>query len=494
MGPVSATGRSMMASLQQAMQKGMPTDQAIAYVKSMAQQGVAPLTDLYAMLNQFQRLKQPQAQAPQTPPTIKDQINMAAQQRAAQDAMMGQGLGAVNAGSMENPQFAGGGIVAFSNGGSSNSVFETTGAPISRFTDITEGEFLSPGEEEEFDKLIDLQRNVFSSPYVDSASLNLWERNKDRYKQLLAKREAGKRSDIAARSEAATAAEAKRRGITLSAKPAAAAAPAAVTGKGTPAPSAALLGGAGTDFAPARKILGDLRTGLQTEAGKTADERIAETAALQEKYGIGEAGKKRGEYLTKREAEAEQDLSRDKRLALAQAGFAMAEAASRRGRDRTGFLGAAAIGGTQGAKLYQAALKENRAIKDKIQDNRFALDQANEMIKAGNIEKGTALAREAQANLRALDQARAQTELSIAEFTGRERGADRRLGAQLASQKERYAQAAQIQREKLLSDLLESGALGSDPDEISKKLAGIFSAFSGKGGTLSGTIEDIEEE
>lgn len=491
MGPVSATGRSMMASLQQAMQKGMPTDQAIAYVKSMAQQGVAPLTDLYAMLNQFQRLKQPQAQAPQTPPTIKDQINMAAQQRAAQDAMMGQGLGAVNAGSMENPQFAGGGIVAFQDGGFLENLGEaytaqSMAAPVNPMArEISLAGIPLETIVPEFEKAL----AEGNTEKADTLAIALSRTEKGRALEL------GVRNKIAQQRRAAEDAARKESalGFVKGTKPPAAA-PAAVTGKGTPAPSAALLGGAGTDFAPARKILGDLRTGLETEAGKTADERIAEMAALQEKYGIGEAGKKRGEYLTKREAEAEQDLSRDKRLALAQAGFAMAEAASRRGRDRTGFLGAAAIGGTQGAKLYQAALKENRAIKDKIQDNRFALDQANEMIKAGNIEKGTALAREAQANLRALDQARAQTELSIAELTARERGADRRLGAQLASQKERYAQAAQIQREKLLSDLLESGALGSDPDEISKKLSAMFGAFSGKGGTLSGTIEDIEEE
>ena len=33
-GPVSGTGRAMMASLQQAIQKGMPPDQAVQYVKS----------------------------------------------------------------------------------------------------------------------------------------------------------------------------------------------------------------------------------------------------------------------------------------------------------------------------------------------------------------------------------------------------------------------------------------------------------------------------
>ena len=112
-GPVSGTGRAMMASLQQAIQKGMPPDQAIQYVKSMATQGVAPLTDLYAMMNQFQRLKQQPVQAPQTPPTIRDQLNMAEQQQAQQQMAMQQGLGGLPAPAMEQAQFAGGGIVAF---------------------------------------------------------------------------------------------------------------------------------------------------------------------------------------------------------------------------------------------------------------------------------------------------------------------------------------------------------------------------------------------
>ena len=137
----------MMASLQQAMQKGMPPDQAIQYVKSMATQGIAPLADLYAMMKQFERLKQQQVRPPQTPPTIRDQLNMM-EQMQAQGGMpqqmpgggpqmpqggppqgmppqmpqqmppqMAQGLGSMNAGAMENPSFAGGGIVAFQEGG-----------------------------------------------------------------------------------------------------------------------------------------------------------------------------------------------------------------------------------------------------------------------------------------------------------------------------------------------------------------------------------------
>ena len=76
MGPVSSTGRAMMSSLKQAMAKGMPLDQALAYVKSLATQGVAPLSDLYVMMLQAQKLQQPRAQAPQTPPTVRDNLNI----------------------------------------------------------------------------------------------------------------------------------------------------------------------------------------------------------------------------------------------------------------------------------------------------------------------------------------------------------------------------------------------------------------------------------
>lgn len=117
MGPVSGTGRAMMASLNNAVERGMPVDQAIAYVKSMAKDGVAPLVDLYALLNQYQRMQQKQMQPPQTPPTIRDQVMAASQASQPMPSPMEQGLGGMNSGVMENAQFAGGGIVAFEGGG-----------------------------------------------------------------------------------------------------------------------------------------------------------------------------------------------------------------------------------------------------------------------------------------------------------------------------------------------------------------------------------------
>lgn len=104
-GPTSETARAMMASLNGAIQKGMPPDQAIAYVKSQAMSGVAPLVDLFSLVKQFERMKQPKQDMPPGG-TVREQMNQ-----------LEMGLGGLNAGTMQNPQFAGGGIIAFQEGG-----------------------------------------------------------------------------------------------------------------------------------------------------------------------------------------------------------------------------------------------------------------------------------------------------------------------------------------------------------------------------------------
>lgn len=170
-GPVSSTGRAMMASLQQAMAKGMPPDQAIQYVKSMAQQGIAPLADLYSMMKQFERLKQQQVKPPQTPPTIKDQLNILDQQQQMQAGNiqqmqapapapqpMDRGLGAIDAGKMEYPEFAGGGIVAFQEGGSTGRFYGGFGPEILDRPDRLQRNFgsINPG----IDNYADLGRGM----------------------------------------------------------------------------------------------------------------------------------------------------------------------------------------------------------------------------------------------------------------------------------------------------------------------------------------------
>lgn len=508
-GPVSGTGRAMMASLQQAIEKGMPPDQAIQYVKSMATQGVAPMADLYSMMNQFQRLKQQQVKPPQTPPTIRDQLNIMDQMQrqpgniqqmqagAPPPQAMDRGLGAIDAGRMEYPQFAGGGIVAFSNGG----------------TSTTEG--LTPQEEQELIALEGLEqesmapfalgagRREFSPVIPEGGVVSLYQNKKTRLQELRAKQAAARdRAKILAREQAVTT-EAQRRGINVTppAAPATGAgtAPPRGTGGQKP-PSAPGLGGNYDTFGKYRTEAGKLRTAAEGEANLTAMQRAQQIEKDMAAMGVGESAKRRGEYLTKREAEAEKDLASDKRMALAQAGFAMAEAASRRGRERTGFLGAAAIGGTTGTKLYQAALKENRAIKDKIQENRFALEQAQEMMKVGNYKEGAAQAREARQNLASLNQSLATNELGISQFVAGQTAQDRRLGAQLAADEKRYARASEIAQKKLMQGVLEQAPyLIKDFNKLSreeqaKAVQGLLAGFAGGTGAMTGLDAEIVGE
>lgn len=129
--------RAGMTSYQAAMSKGMPPDQAEAYTHGLDVLGILDYTNLPAVLRQFQQLKQPPAQQQPTP-NVAQQLQMMAQAKQGgglgairPDAMppgqtayappamnpMAQGLGGMNAGAMENPSFAGGGIVAFQQGG-----------------------------------------------------------------------------------------------------------------------------------------------------------------------------------------------------------------------------------------------------------------------------------------------------------------------------------------------------------------------------------------
>ena len=133
--------RAGMTSYQAAMSKGMPPDQAEAYTHGLDVLGILDYTNLPAVLRQFQQLKQPPAQQQPTP-NVAQQLQMMAQVKQGgglgairPDAMppgqtayappamnpMAQGLGGMNAGAMENPSFAGGGIVAFVEGGGAQS-------------------------------------------------------------------------------------------------------------------------------------------------------------------------------------------------------------------------------------------------------------------------------------------------------------------------------------------------------------------------------------
>ena len=392
-GPVSGTGRAMMASLQQAIQKGMPPDQAIQYVKSMATQGVAPLTDLYAMMNQFQRLKQQPVQAPQTPPTIRDQLNMAEQQQAQQQMAMQQGLGGLPAPAMEQAQFAGGGIVAFDEGGPVGDVeSEITRLEEALRTDdyIKQGSGGSLGRvmttrtmpmgyaqrleaERKLERLKSMPRpKVKAEPDFLPSGPPVKSEFKlpSNYGSPQQPAEQGAAPDIFAvpsgtrgpvtRREAPPTprTDTTSRGGIDSRVPAA------------PRVAAAPVVAAPEDISPEALIK---RTGPAAEA----------LAKWRESQGIGQADKEMATFLSDENNRLSEQFGRDRSLAFAEAGFKMAAAASRPGAT---FLGAFSEGAISGTQALRGLNKEMDANRRSMKEAMLKLRQAEEARKEGDFK------------------------------------------------------------------------------------------------------------
>jgi len=406
-GPVSGTGRAMMSSLQQAMAKGMPPDQAIQYVKSMATQGVAPLADLYAMMNQFQRLKQPQAQAPQTPPTIKDQLNMAEQQMQAQQGgiagmqaqapapqPMDRGLGAIDAGRMEYPQFAGGGVVALAQGGDLDQQLKAEVQRILRKSPMTRteeenellrqaGEELSSREMGEDSGIAALNkalsgpfiREMFGMPYASEAEIAKGggaAMNERMLRALGANQVTPQGPPPAA--QAAPAQSAVPTGTAIS--PFGSFDQAAAAGRvdpfgrqvqqeSAPAPVSAAPRATGGGSAGMGSRLAQMRKEVE---GRKFEE-IADTFSPEEKKRIEKA-------ISGLSAE-KQDAAR---MAMAEAGFRMAAAASRPGASFLGSLSEGAVGGMQ---QYRAAQKELRQTERELNREMSDLRKYQDQVARG---------------------------------------------------------------------------------------------------------------
>jgi hypothetical protein len=344
------------------MSKGMPPDQAIQYVKSMATQGVAPLTDLYAMMNQFQRLKQQQVQPPQTPPTIKDQLNMAEQQQQMQAQQggiagmqaqqggiagmqapppapqpMDRGLGAIDAGRMEYPKFAGGGVVALANGDLLGNAEELD--IIKQF--VPEFETMSPDQQNAVRRYLDPQIKQAKTRRAEGPTV---------------REETGKRSNdqiIPISKQYETALERANRPI----------------------------------------------------AGYSAQLR-----AEAEARGEGKAAQAMRERLQKRAEEIEPESKRTRGLALAQIGAQIMEAASRPGATGLGSIGA---GFARGIPAMMELQQRERELRQRYEDRMLDLQQAEELRQAGYDKEARALANQARGEVSVLAKTLGENELAM---------------------------------------------------------------------------------
>ena len=117
----------------------------------------------------------------------------------------------------------------------------------------------------------------------------------------------------------------------------------------------------------------------QKEYVKSPDEHFDEIQAINDRNGIGQAAQQHKDYINNQLGNLSKLQGQDKWLALAQAGFAMADAATR--NPHGGFLGALAVGGTEGAKDYISSLKEYRKAKDDYNTQLYNVQQSQENLK-----------------------------------------------------------------------------------------------------------------
>jgi len=455
-GPVSGTGRAMMASLQQAMAKGMPPDQAIQYVKSMATQGVAPLADLYAMMNQFQRLKQQKAQAPQTPPTIKDQLEAMDRQgvdpsmlqampqgQQGQQAtqmpqgrpQMEQGLGGLDAGSMERAQFAGGGIVAFAEGGFNvPEIYERAKPAGGQFDALALSRFSEEAGQEELARMyaLALSKNDFDTASRLEPALRKKGLSQD-YLNYIRKNTAVGLAGVK-QGERESQVESVLRGPPAPV-PAAPPAPAAPPPVAAPRRPSIMGGGAGTAEPKKEDI---------TEA------EYQKLRAFREREGLGAARGEMRQFLTDEEKRLEKTYGQDQRLAFAEMGFRMAQAASRPGATFLGALSEGAMSATQALKGINKELAENKRL---LKQSMIKLKEAEELEKEGDYKAAMGLNKEARAEALKLYELRENLKIDREKIAAtRESTEATRAATEFAQSESRDIQRRRLYREVLDSD------------------------------------------
>lgn len=165
MEPIGTMGRAAQASIQRKM-GSMPPDQAIAYTEQLLLDNISP--DLETMMAQAQQLRQMQQKQPQM--TVRDQLNQAY-----------RGIAQLPTPGFQ-PGFAGGGIVAFANGGPPQLTPQQIALQMQRqraaeagyrFRDALPGMRL-----EDFPELIEDAPDSVRTQIVDDQG-NIWQRGKD---------------------------------------------------------------------------------------------------------------------------------------------------------------------------------------------------------------------------------------------------------------------------------------------------------------------------
>ncbi len=383
--PISEVGRSVMQATD-----NMTPEQKATYAQQNQMMGIAPQQALETMMAQQQQLRNFKPQQP-TMPTVRDKLAQAVMQ-------MQQGLGAIPTGVMNNASYAGGGIVAFSNGGTP---YDTAEDQLNTLIDQAEQKgdrYTATVLRTQLRKMLAAQKgSEYKIPEAWGGASQLAE---------FLRRDVEKTRPYLGPAEPATEPSDVEDDMmqTMSKGPTTRGGPRKKDKDSDKKQSADIARVTARPAAPAAAPAQETPSGYEA--------RLEQIRKLQEAQGIGGASSALAALLDREEAAGRQQAADDRRMALAQAGFAMAEAAGRPGAK---FLGAVGAGGQSYVTGRAAADKAARDYQRTLARERINLQRADEALKMGNINLAIQL--EGQAEERAAKAKEVASRNALAYYT-----------------------------------------------------------------------------
>ena len=457
--------------------KNIPAEQVPAFLMSM---GADPR--LAGLVLRYQRLKSAGAQGEAKPPQSTVAQDIEAQQQGIAAPMApppnrDQGVGSLPAPVMDRAKFAGGGIVAFQDGGDAGMKAEVARilkkSPMMRTPEeiallrragvATEqrkqGEGVTAANEYINSPFI---REAFGSPYASDEEIA-----------------AGGGAAMNERILRNLGANQVVPGATTPVNPAASAV--AATGQQPPSKGPSARRGprgqgdfftlAGTEGDPniRRPSAGGVSAGtggvneglkiLRDQVDALKNAKPEDREARYRAAGIEDMTPKQLAKIEERISKLSGDKKRDAYMALAQAGFKMAAAASKPGAS---LLGAFGEGASEGAKMMSDVNKEYRALQNDLEDKVLAIQRYQQERKEGKIDKDIEREEKLADNLR-------QAQTNLATFTENTRQFD--ISEARAREQMAIAERANIENRDPIRDLKRKYLYASTPKEQQKYLA-----------------------
>ena len=482
--------------------KKIPTEQVPAFLLSM---GADPR--LAGLVLRYQKLKSAGAQgAGAQPPQSTVAQDIEAQQRGIAAPMApppnrDQGVGGLPAPVMDRAKFAGGGIVAFQEGGDPIEVAKK------QLTDMiseaeSQGDFnkatilrgqlrrmltadpqsMAPQEPRDIGAL--LRGNVAASrPYLDKP--------------------APAPDTVSVNPAAAAAATGRTRRDWANAPQQNRRTPAATA----PVPDVFTLGDIGGSPAGTSARTGGVNEGLKIlrdQVKALKDVKPEDREARYRAAGIEDMTPKQLAKIEERISKLSGDKKRDAYMALAQAGFKMAAAASKPGAS---LLGAFGEGASEGAKMMSDVNKEYRALQSDLEDKVMTLQRYQQERKEGRIDRDIEFERELAKEIRGLELKGAELAEDARRFDVSTRLQERQLAQAEANQdpvrllKRAYLSTKDPRkREQILAEMVKLNEVDTRAFIEQLKLEGMLkrdeakNSLSGLGGLGGTTTSAIDEE